>query len=385
MQEMAEHARRLGNEIYPKILALLVEDPGKAPAQFDIIFKSHLKPGKTGVTKNTRIYLDAREFAETPGLLEWFSKNATNLDAYAAGATNLQTVLVSYLDRVLVHEMAHVAEHYRGVAPIYWTDAPTHWEEGIADYVRFKLGYTNAWDCPQCSAAFPHYTSGYECAGALLLHLDATYGSNVVRRLNTELRNGSCSDDFFAQATGKNLDELWADFEKTPAVKPIAVELNKFRGAIGYKNGEPPGNVRKQAAAYLRQHADARKFYEGLGFTASKPHKGVQSAIEAYLYLKLLPGGDVTLDAMTFLTNLKLKGQLPGWSKKEHGQASFAVLKPGETPSYPVSRTLLFSKKGDHTTFNYTVERASEGGDWKLKRAWRVNESGRVIEEYPVR
>ncbi|HKS38248.1 MAG TPA: basic secretory protein-like protein [Verrucomicrobiae bacterium] len=387
MKEMAEHVRRFGNEMYPKILGLLVEDPLRVPARFDVTFKKGLKSGRTGTTKNTRIDLDAREYMETADKREWYARNATNLDAFAEGATNLQMVLIRNLNKILVHEMAHVAQQYRGMAPIYWTKAPTYWEEGIAEYVRFKLGYTNAWDCPQCSAAFPHYTSGYECAGAFLLHVDATYGSNVVRRLNTKLRQGSYSDSFFAETTGRNLDDLWTEFGQTPAVKPVAVELNKFRAVVGYRNGKPPRNIRARAAAYLQQHAEVRSFYEALGFAAGKPHKHVQSAIEAYLYLKLLPGGDLTLDAMRVLAGLRLKGQLPGWSKSEHGRVSFALSNPdkADRAAYPVSRTLLFNKKNGDITYHYTVIRLSEDDGWKLHRAWRTGSDGRIIEEYPVR
>jgi hypothetical protein len=387
MKEMAGHVRRFGNEMYPNILALLVEDTSKAPGQFDIIFRKRLKTNKTGITKNARIYLDAGEFTENPARLDWYAKHATNLNAYAEGATNLQMVLIRNLDKILIHEMAHVAQQYRGWAPIYWTKAPSYWEEGIAEYVRFKLGYTNVWDCPKCAVAFPHYTSGYECAGAFLLHLDATYGSNVVRRLNTKLRQGSYSDSFFAEATGRSLDELWTEFEQSSAVKPVAVELNKFRAEVGFRNGKPPRNIRARAAAYLQQHAAVRSFYEAIGFAAGRPHKDVQSAIEAYLYLKLLPGGDLTLDAMQVLASMRLKGQLPGWSKREHGRVSFAVSHPdeGDRAAYPVSRTLLFNKKNGDTTYHYTVSRLSEEDGWKVQRAWRTGSDGRVIEEFPVR
>ena len=53
--------------------------------------------------------------------------------------------------------------------------------KGIADYARYKVGFTKGWGCPECSGEFPHYTSGWSCAGAFLLYLDKTYGSNVVR------------------------------------------------------------------------------------------------------------------------------------------------------------------------------------------------------------
>src|SRR5689334_17650722 len=105
MKDLAERARRTGNEMYPKILALLSDDTSKLPRQFDIVFEKRLDD--VGQTLGTKVHLNA----------DWFSKNPTNLDM------------------VLVHEMAHVAQRYKSEAPFYW-------KEGIADYVRYKLDYT---------------------------------------------------------------------------------------------------------------------------------------------------------------------------------------------------------------------------------------------------
>ena len=49
MKEVAEHVRRFGNEMYPKILGLLVEDPSKVPARFDVIFKEHGRRVRRGM------------------------------------------------------------------------------------------------------------------------------------------------------------------------------------------------------------------------------------------------------------------------------------------------------------------------------------------------
>src|SRR6266542_6306843 len=38
-KELAEHARRIGIEVYPKILALLADGASKLPRQFDIVLK----------------------------------------------------------------------------------------------------------------------------------------------------------------------------------------------------------------------------------------------------------------------------------------------------------------------------------------------------------
>src|SRR5687768_15936641 len=103
-RELAERARGLGNEVYPKILTLLADHPSKSPPQFDIVFKKDLK-GNFGQTVGATINLRA----------DWFARNPADLDA------------------LLVHEMTHVAQQCG-------TDAAFHWVEGIADYVCFKFG-----------------------------------------------------------------------------------------------------------------------------------------------------------------------------------------------------------------------------------------------------
>src|SRR5207244_1120657 len=103
------------------------------------------------------------------------------------------------LDKILIHEMVHVAQSFK---------VASYWREGLADYVRYKLGYTNGWACPQCSEDYPHYTSGYWCAGAFLLWMDAIYGTKLIHELNQALRRGSYSEELFSIVTGKTLAEL---------------------------------------------------------------------------------------------------------------------------------------------------------------------------------
>ena len=103
VRALAERARQIGNEMYPKILALLAADSSKLPRQFDIVFKKSLV-GNFGQTVGTTINLRA----------EWFAKNPDDL-----GET-------------LIHEMSHVAQQYPSKAWVYCG-------EGIADYVCYKL------------------------------------------------------------------------------------------------------------------------------------------------------------------------------------------------------------------------------------------------------
>ena len=319
IRELAEYARRVGNEMYPKILALLADDSSKLPRRFDIVFKKNLA-GYFGMTVGATINLRA----------EWFAKNPTDLDG------------------TLIHEMSHVVQKYPSKAWDYWG-------EGIADYVCYKLGYTNEWNWPHCSFEYPHYTSGYCCAGVFLMFVDATYGPDVVRQLNAELRRGSYSDSFFAKATGKSVDALWAEFQKTPAFTSIAAETLKLQAGLGYVNGRAPKDISRRLTAYLLQQS----------------------------------GGALTLEATDFLAKLVENDQLPGiW--KSHGRGfSWGIGGPNlgkesGSAAYPACRTFCGRKTDDPSTYNYIVVRPSKQGGWKLQRAWQTAPDGRILEEYPV-
>jgi hypothetical protein len=77
---------------------------------------------------------------------------------------------------------------------------------------------------------------------------------------------------------------------------------------------------------------------------------------------------------LIFLRRLKEKGQLPGWSKDEHG-----VVLQGF-----VLGSLGFKKSGDSSIYHYTVSRTSENGPWKLVKAWRTDQNGRITVNYSV-
>jgi hypothetical protein len=105
------------------------------------------------------------------------------------------------------------------------------------------------------------------------------------------------------------------------------------------------------------------------------------------LYLKRTSTGplldDATTNAMAaaagFLKDLKINGRLPGWSKNEHSE-------PGGVTVYLTgsSATVEVQKKGDPSTYHYTVIRASEKHSWKLQKAWRTDQNGHTLEIYPV-
>jgi len=93
-----------------------------------------------------------------------------------------------------------------------------------------------------------------------------------------------------------------------------------------------------------------------------------------------------------FLVRLKQKGQLPGFSTGEEAtiyyKNSDLVFRPyglifGRWEPRK-SLTFDFCKNEDASIFHYRVFRISGNDPWKLKKAWRTDQNGRLIEEYPI-
>ncbi len=108
------------------------------------------------------------------------------------------------------------------------------------------------------------------------------------------------------------------------------------------------------------------------------------------LYLKRTTIGPLHLDtqevkavaksAAPLLRSLKKSGHLPGWSKDDKSVA--------KSVSFSCSSTLTGSftgrKIGDSSVYHFQVVRASEESPWKLQKAWRTDQDGKTIEEFPV-
>ncbi len=338
---LAEQARRLADDVYPRVLALLSDEKAQPPRQVKIVFKRHLTRDTTRAAE--RFQRDTMQGLTVEGAAFRYACLAKGSTIYMDAETLAKNP--GALPADLVHELTHVAQQYGGrKRPFYWT-------EGIADYVPWKLGYTNNAGCPKCSAYFPHYTNGYACAAAFLLYLDANWGAHLIRQLNSELRRGSYSDEFFTKATGLTLAQLWRQFQQTAGYTAEAEEMLKFRASV-FPNRRPPKGADARVAAYIKNQ----------------------------------PGGAVTLDAIEFLSALGKRNQLPGLPKGTKGEWRLVIdpLQPVGVESYPLSRTLKYVKRGDPSPYFYTVERLSPDAPWKLSKAWQATFDGRIVKEFDV-
>jgi hypothetical protein len=357
---LAERARQIGNQMYPEVCAQLLDGKSRAPRHFDISFKKELAHGNSGGTQINHIYLNAKY------LEEWKRDIAT-------------------FDSVLVHEMAHVAQHYERPIIGKWIvfhHTPSSWlVEGIADYVTFKLGETNGWRCAECSSSFPDYRDGYSCAAAFLFYIEREYDKDIVTKLNTRLRHGGFSEELFAKWTGKDLPTLWGDFQKTSGFTPSAARMLDLQQSLGFVAGKPPKDVEQRLARYLEKSLDppTRKLITGAqipGLAAGNLNGRL--AILAYF---TQPGGT----AEAFITDLKNRNKLPGFSNDDHGTLSGALNTRDLAPKFPIIRSFTAEKlDGDGSTYHYSIFRASPDSDWALQRAWRTTPEGGLLEEYSV-
>jgi len=103
---------------------------------------------------------------------------------------------------MIVHELTHVVQSYPSGGPGWIT-------EGIADYVRYQLGYQTSWSYYHCDSV-SKYTSGYNCGATFLHYVQTKYDSNIIKEINTAMKAGTYTDALFSSKTGKTPDQLYA-------------------------------------------------------------------------------------------------------------------------------------------------------------------------------
>ena len=107
----------------------------------------------------------------------------------------------------MVHETTHVVQSYRGRGNPGWL------VEGLCDWVRFfryepgKIGPINA--------NRAHYNGSYRVTAAFLNYLVENYDKEIIRKLNTMMREGKFTPDVWQNLTGKTAEELDEEWRAT--------------------------------------------------------------------------------------------------------------------------------------------------------------------------
>lgn len=174
MTELKKTIEDIFQEFYPKLVKDLHSENFHPPTKLSIAVKMDLP--YPGAADGDKIYLSG----------EWFDERPDDIGC-------------------IIHEMTHIVQNY----PTY--DFP--WiVEGIADYMRYSYGFR-----PENAKPAPggFYTDGYRNTANFFLYLTETYGTALITTLNDQLRAGSCCESTFTATTGKNLDELWENYQAT--------------------------------------------------------------------------------------------------------------------------------------------------------------------------
>ena len=113
---------------------------------------------------------------------------------------------------VVTHEVMHVVQNYgNSVGPVWLT-------EGIADYARYKFGIDNEgskWTLPDLKPTH-HYKNSYRITARFFVWIENKVKSGSIRLIDQSLRDHTYNEEIWKNITGKNLDELWADYTLNP-------------------------------------------------------------------------------------------------------------------------------------------------------------------------
>src|ERR1700761_1266771 len=115
---------------------------------------------------------------------------------------------------VVTHEVMHIVQDYGESTGPGWLT------EGIADYARYKFGVNNAaakWSLPAYKPT-QKYTDAYRVTARFLVWIEEKVKPGVVKDFNKQLRLHTFNDNSWKTATGKTLDELWAEYAANPEI-----------------------------------------------------------------------------------------------------------------------------------------------------------------------
>jgi len=118
---------------------------------------------------------------------------------------------------VVTHETMHIVQGYGyGSGPVWLT-------EGIADWVRYRYGVDNIgskWALPEFNEK-QSYKNSYRITARFFEWLEQNVKPGLIATLDDQLRQHTYTEQSWANLTGKTIDELWADYAKSPAVKLV--------------------------------------------------------------------------------------------------------------------------------------------------------------------
>ena len=115
---------------------------------------------------------------------------------------------------VVTHEVMHIVQNYgRSLGPGWLT-------EGIADFARYKFGVDNPgskWTLPELKPTH-HYKNSYRITARFFAWIENNVKSGTIQEIDKSLRERTYTAEIWKNKTGKDIDELWADYLKSPSI-----------------------------------------------------------------------------------------------------------------------------------------------------------------------
>ncbi|MFN3728912.1 MAG: basic secretory protein-like protein [Fimbriimonadaceae bacterium] len=152
----------------------------------------------------------ATEDYQPPETITLVVKKDLNVPAYAGGSTI--TVNGKWITErpddlgMAIHELVHIIQAYPP-----GRNKPGWLVEGIADYIRWWRFEPEA-PRPRIDPEKSKYTDAYRTTAYFLAWVSRRYDMRLVPVLDRAMRKGEDPVPLFEKMTGKDVDELWAEF-----------------------------------------------------------------------------------------------------------------------------------------------------------------------------
>jgi hypothetical protein len=140
--------------------------------------------------------------------------------AYVAGVPSYPTKsyvidLGAFVSKPSIDDVITLTKH-EGCYVWQWGGAPSWVAEGLADFVRFRIGGSTY----SSRSHGGSYTDGYNATGFFFDWIDRTWPGSI-RAMNIEMGVSQRAQtpwqilDWFTRTTGKNVDALWTQYQKS--------------------------------------------------------------------------------------------------------------------------------------------------------------------------
>lgn len=138
----------------------------------------------------------------------------------AATADDQVTFSASYMAKhpadidVVTHEVMHIVQNYGESSGPGWLT------EGIADFARYQYGVANAdahWLLPELKAG-QSYENSYRITARFFAWIEKNVKPGTIKTIDSSLRDHTYTPEIWAKLTHKDLDALWSDYVKNPAI-----------------------------------------------------------------------------------------------------------------------------------------------------------------------